>query len=497
MSTTQLSLSIPVHGYLADHRVDQRPVLPVVDALQLLARATLNGAPQSSVACSRDADFMHFLYLPPGNVCIDASAKLKPCEDGSITATLTTQKKIKNGSITRTVKHISVTFQHNSVVHSVPLDIACAPEGVGLRLRAKDLYEQIVPFGPAFHNATDPIFLSALGASSWVVCPAHQRQVDPLGSPFPLDAAFHVACAWGQRYMGTVTFPVGYSERCILQPTESGGKYFSRIIPRVWDNPAELTFDIWLFTPEGVLCEAVLGVRMKDVSRGKLQTPEWIHAGLDNPLKELEARVAALSVVEIAALAPFVDQTFTPRECYRYEKLGARRRPSYAAARLVCKWVARKLAGDAGHLNPQQIETVADDLTCPQCMYPGADPDICCSVAHDDRFALAAVATHPVGVDVERISTKALRGKRLFMCPDESDLTSNGSEDPQEVATRIWTIKEAAVKALDLQLTEAWHQVRVTETGARVSQVRIGDRLVSARHARIDDHLFTLLGLPG
>jgi len=99
--------------------------------------------------------------------------------------------------------------------------------------------------------------------------------VFPLGSPFPLDAAFHAACAWGQRYSHVVAFPVGLKERHIFRLTRAGKSYTAVIIP-IEEDPNLLIFDIWIYGRNGEAYEGVLGVKMRDVSAGRMQPPQWI-----------------------------------------------------------------------------------------------------------------------------------------------------------------------------------------------------------------------------
>ena len=96
-----------------------------------------------------------------------------------------------------------------------------------------------------------------------------------MGSPFPLDAAFHAACVWGQRYAQIVAFPIGIEKRLVFKPTQPGTTYLSRIIP-VRKNPDLLTFDIWIYDQDGHLYEGAWGVQMRDVSAGRLKPPRWI-----------------------------------------------------------------------------------------------------------------------------------------------------------------------------------------------------------------------------
>ena len=142
------------------------------------------------------------------------------------------------------------------------------------------LYKDLVPFGPAYQNILDDLVVTEKGAVAYLQSSSAPAPLQPLGSPFPLDAAFHAACAWGQRFSSIVGFPVGFEERIICRPTQSGGNYISRITPvRQASDPLVLIFDIWIYTEDGQPCEAVRGVQMRDVSGGRLKPPQWVRQG--------------------------------------------------------------------------------------------------------------------------------------------------------------------------------------------------------------------------
>jgi hypothetical protein len=93
-----------------------------------------------------------------------------------------------------------------------------------------------------------------------------------------LDAAFHAACVWGQRYAGVVAFPVGLAKRQIHVPCEPERLYEGQIRVRK-RNPQRLVFDIDITDEvrgKGRLCEAVRAVVMRDVSGGRLKPPDWL-----------------------------------------------------------------------------------------------------------------------------------------------------------------------------------------------------------------------------
>lgn len=98
---------------------------------------------------------------------------------------------------------------------------------------------------------------------------------DTLGSPFVLDAAMHAACVWGQRFAGMVAFPVGFDRRMIYKTTKKGGAYCARINP-VNAGREVLTFDLWIFDQDGLIHESVSGLRMRDITGGRMRPPLWI-----------------------------------------------------------------------------------------------------------------------------------------------------------------------------------------------------------------------------
>jgi hypothetical protein len=271
----RLPLPIVAPPILADHHFEGRPVLPSVVALQALARLVRERAPSIPVHDSLQARFLRFLPLAPDGdpIEIDAHAELEEHEQGTLTASLVTVTTLGQTKITRAKEHLRVTFGRST---TPPSRAPEPPRGdAAFSVSAERLYRELVPFGPAFHNAHDPITLTPAGATARLAAPASPALDGPLGSPFPLDAAMHVACAWGQRYAGVVAYPVGYERRWVLQPTAPDGLYHCVVIA-CNDATATLRFDLWITDPHGTPREVVLGLQMEDLSRGRLKVPGWV-----------------------------------------------------------------------------------------------------------------------------------------------------------------------------------------------------------------------------
>ncbi len=291
-----IPLVIPVSAYLREHRADRRCVLPAAEALQILAR-TLPAA--YDARRQEGVQFSHLLIVDEAAARIEAVHEVEPLPGGGCRSRLTTRRTGRRTACTRRIEHACVHFP---ALRAAEMDTgeerasarAGASRGVsGERGWDEDatrqettpfvvpgarLYEELVPFGPAWRNVTGEVRLTPAGAAAALSGGRFPEADGPLGSPFPFDAAMHVACAWGQRYRGVVAFPVGFDRREILSPTSSGGRYVCRVIPLA-DEGATLRFDIRIDNENGRLMETIQGLRMRDISGGKRVPPAWVREG--------------------------------------------------------------------------------------------------------------------------------------------------------------------------------------------------------------------------
>ncbi|MEW6666891.1 MAG: 4'-phosphopantetheinyl transferase superfamily protein [Thermodesulfobacteriota bacterium] len=491
-------VDLPVQPYLLDHRFEGRVVLPAVEAMQALAAAVKRFRADVDVSVITRARFDKFLYIDPGATHISASIAVAESRNGGITASLLTKSQSTKLAIKRVREHATLCFPPPEPDRiEPPLDLICALEGICFEIPSERLYRDLVPFGVSYQNVRDPLLITRDGAIAWTCAPqclAGEDEAAPLGSPFPLDASFHAACAWGQRYAGIVAFPVEIEKRVMLRRTLPGSTYLSRILP-VRTGPDLLTFDIWIYDEGGALYEGALGVSMRDVSAGRLKPPQWVidpDPGLS--LERIRSRCRGLSVVELRTVLPFAYRALSVSETERFQRLGPARRRSYLAARLACKRLARTLRGNDALTPASELTTLGPDQIRPCCPLDPEDSPVSCSVSHDDRFGVAAAGEHRVGVDVERISERALRSRHLYMKESEPLLVREAALGEMETAVRVWTLKEAAAKAFDLTLAESWNRVRVIAVGTFESRFQLDrEEPLTAAHDQSDGHLFTLV----
>ncbi len=273
----RLPLEIKVPPYLLDHQFEGKPVFPAVEAMQILAVSTQYHMPHTKVTCILDARFDKFLYISPEEKNIIAFNEIEVHENGRIISKLITKTRSKKTPITRVKEHVTLNFTLTErTTEKRPFDGDTILEENSYKISIERLYSELVPFGPAYYNVEDLLRFSESGAIAKVGGNSFvSSNVLPLGSPFPLDAAFHAACAWGQRYSHVVAFPVGLKERHIFRPTRTGKSYIAVLIP-IQKDPKLLIFDIWIYDQNGNVCEGVLGVQMRDVSAGRMTPPRWI-----------------------------------------------------------------------------------------------------------------------------------------------------------------------------------------------------------------------------
>jgi phosphopantetheinyl transferase len=79
------------------------------------------------------------------------------------------------------------------------------------------------------------------------------------------------------------------------------------------------------------------------------------------------------------------------------------------------------------------------------------------------------------------------------MSPRERDLISLSSLGPERAATRVWTTKEAAGKALGLHLFQALREVEVVNVGDQEGGMRYREKNYPVSHGEGNGYVITLI----
>ena len=277
MTTWRIPVVIDVRPWFADHCFDGKVVLPAVETMTLLAEEVATNHPEIDIRVMDNVRFARFLEIPEGSSSVAALIECSQHENGSIHAKLLSRRPGK--TMTRLQEHGEILFSRVQEKHiCVPRLIAEPLTDPEIKIPAEQVYRELVPFGPGYHTLQGDLHLAgkvAWGRLQAPVVAISDRVRELVGSPFPLDGAFHAACVLGQRTVDFVPFPVGFDRRIIINPTQPGGNYHTTVelLSRTRD---ELLLDLHIFDDQGQIFESVTGLWMRDVSGGKIKPPEWM-----------------------------------------------------------------------------------------------------------------------------------------------------------------------------------------------------------------------------
>lgn len=278
MTTRRTAVDIPVAPWFADHFINGRIVLPAVEIMLLLAAEIARTHPGMDIRRMENVRFPKFLEIPAGSTSVTALIEERHGKNGSIRAALLSRMRYK--TVTRLKEHGEIIFSpaREGGGKIISREAAILLSNPVTEVAAEDIYRELVPFGPAYHTLRETLHLAGTFARGTVHAPelpVGDWVRENLGSPFPLDGAFHAACVLGQCVAGFVPFPVELACRVIYKPTRPGVSYLTRVelISRKQD---ELVFDLSISDGKGEMYEKVAGLRMRDVSGGRIKPPEWV-----------------------------------------------------------------------------------------------------------------------------------------------------------------------------------------------------------------------------
>jgi phosphopantetheinyl transferase len=206
-------------------------------------------------------------------------------------------------------------------------------------------------------------------------------------------------------------------------------------------------------------------------------------------IERLQSGCLGMILLDMETISPVEEHLFTRREAARAVRMGPRRRRGFGAARVALKRLARQLDLVKENRPDRAIETLGPDDVRP-CL---AESGIHCSVSHSGRLVIAVAHRHPIGVDLEMVSEKTIRTRYLFMSSRERDLILLSGLGPERAATRAWTIKEAAAKALSLDLFQAIREVGIVRLGEEDGVMSYQGKAYPVGHGEGNGYVMTLI----
>lgn len=301
-----------------------------------------------------------------------------------------------------------------------------------------------------------------------------------------LNLAFLTACEWGKYFTQSTVNPMGYEKRYCYHPLLNQTLFF-RLIPVRYDH-RKLYFHYWIYDNVGVLSEETFNLCVT------INDPNSIlplDRSTQNRLPNISKLCRNFSIIELKTIQQTAVNALSELERKRLVKLRGRRISSYLGARLACKRLSRKLSNHDMTTPAHLITTISEDEIRPKCPQTDGSAKYYCSVSHDNRFAIAIASQDPIGVDVEEISERVLKIQRYFMNEYEMTMVRQSCVDEIESSLRVWTIKEAVSKALDIPLTDTWKRVSIKEIQPNETGFEVDGVFEKAVHDRVDNHLVT------
>ncbi len=275
MATERIAIQVPVHPWYRDHSFDNRVIFPAVEAMQLLALTMQTAYPALDVRVMRLGRFTKFLEIPQASATLGVVVELEQEGNDRVCARLLSKKTLK--TMTRMTSHCELYFivGPSQISHDVRMERICS-SGSSREISAERVYQELVPFGPAYRSLYGQLFLDQTSAWGSLQAPELlHASPDLIGSPFPLDGAMHAACVHGQQLVDFVPFPVGFASRVIHAPTLAGERYLTQV--HLQSQAAdELVYDLLIVDQKEQFRETITGLRMRDVSGGRVRPPAWI-----------------------------------------------------------------------------------------------------------------------------------------------------------------------------------------------------------------------------
>jgi 4'-phosphopantetheinyl transferase len=151
-------------------------------------------------------------------------------------------------------------------------------------------------------------------------------------------------------------------------------------------------------------------------------------------------------------------------------RLAELRRPADRRRFVVARALLRRRLGERLGCDPRSVEIVIDDRGKPSC--PQGGP--CFNLSHAGDFVVLAWGPRPIGVDLEaqRMIDDPVKTARRFFAPPEVERVVRAADRTDEFL-RIWTAKEAVVKAVGGGLANALAEFEIPVASSSPQPVRV------------------------
>ena len=297
----------------------------------------------------------------------------------------------------------------------------------------------------------------------------------------PIIASIGAASAWAGRFRRHGGLPIFFSSKTTYMEPVPGNEYYCRLIPRPGNK-----FDIFICDERGTMIESVLGL---ELSRGRTV----MAAAKDTAViaDNLAGRGGFFTIMELEAISGFSRLSLSDDEKHRCGEMGETRKKNFMASRLACKSVTRKISGDG--FTPAHLINTIDPSGLPVCPAGNKGKKYHCSVSHDSRFVVAAASQRRLGIDVEETTGRLLDTKKYYVPEGSAERITRSPLGELRACARIWTMKEAMIKAFGTTLHDVNSGSELIEIGEAKSRVQFRNGIHSVMHHELEGHVISLI----
>ncbi|MCU0847670.1 MAG: 4'-phosphopantetheinyl transferase superfamily protein [Spirochaetes bacterium] len=450
-----------------DGRPLSDPILSAVEAMEALLETAwkekkISGPPRIS-----DAEFRESVRRPGKNFKPVINQKL---ENGVLSAKILT--RMRGGNYPCAEMVISASDGHETLP---AYDIISALEGVC------DAGCTITDVPAEVKRSVTAQYFTEAGASLKIKLPAVPGRRKIPVRLHPVLASIGAASAWAGRFHSPWGFPFFFSSKITYREPVQGNEYYCRLIPH-----PENKFDIFICDECGTMIESILGLELSPGRTG-------IQAAKGTPIipDNLAGRGGSFSIIELETISGFSRLALSDDEKHRCGAMGATRKKSFMASRLACKSVTRKISGDG--VIPAHLINTVDSSGLPLCPAGNKGKKYYCSVSHDSRFVVAAASQRRLGIDVEETTGRLLDTKKYYVPEGSAEKITRSPLGELRACARIWTMKEAMIKALGTSLHDVNINSELIEIGETKSRVEYRGVIHSVIHRELEGHVISLI----
>ncbi|MDG1137163.1 MAG: polyketide synthase dehydratase domain-containing protein, partial [Phycisphaerales bacterium] len=448
------ALSLASDGWISDHAIDGKPVLPGVIGLEMMAAVAMMADPGHGYAGAEEVSYKSPVKLH-GDAVTDVIVTATPV-DGGVSCTLSSSRTARTGRVIET-EHFSA-----KIVWSLTTPESLPPMGMPDHpVSAEEIYKRFF-HGPGFQvlSSTSAATSDALMADGSV------RHLTIAGglltSPLVLEAAFQAAGLHRMMVDGVMALPQAINQVVVLGSVRD-------------DEPLKLTvrrdgdaYDVDVSNDEGPVL-VLRGFQMVEAGPlppgGTFEPPK----GGWNPA--VIARVKAGSSSGAKAL-------LTEAEHAELTSRGTEKRQT---DRILGRVAAKQAVSQLTGLDPASFEIFNRESGEPVVRTSDGSTVPHISISHRDGEAIAvATNTGRAGIDLEVVEARAPSFAETWFRLDERAMCQG---DPRR-ESQVWAIKEAVLKVLGTGLRLDPREVEVLDVSDGHGSVRLWGE-VATRHAAL------------